>query len=309
MLKRLRTMLMLLESRNFPELGLEMDALKTEDDGKIYSELKVYFSGNRFDEMAGYLLRCIRSHTMPAKAEITLSGLRTQIRMLETQISVAHHKKAEILKSISQFRVRHNSELGMIMSRILKLQADVLFHKMQSDSKLEPEYRQARTESGAFRRSRLQLKKQNAEALGEDQKIRLKKLFRDASKWCHPDLAPDELKEQASRVFMELNNAYFYNDLKKVEEIYQMLCNRKLFAVSDPSEGESERMEARAERLKSELYRIQTEVVELQNSPVYSTLSRIRDWDVYFQELKTRFENEYHQLRKEYEQIRGSSNF
>jgi hypothetical protein len=300
MLKRLRTLLLLLENRNYPEMVLELGAVKGSLEPGLAEKLMALADENNYSELASEIRSLIHRQSAPVPSEPLLSGLKTQVRLLETRISVSHHKKAEMQRLINQFRIRHNSELGILMGKILRLQMDIFYLMRIEDETKQTDYEQAKQDYSAFRGARRKLPKHQAAILHHDDKNRLKKLFREASKWCHPDLAPDEAREQAQQIFMELNTAYYYNDIRKVEEIYQMLSDSKPFAAASVGGNETDRLKARISRLRNELHQAHTEIAEIESSPVFKTIQRIGNWDDYFDELSAKFRLEFLQLQEEH---------
>lgn len=303
MLKRLRTLLLLVESRNYPEMLLELNAIKSGIEPQLAKHFEALAKENNLAGLAAEIKSFIRQQSAPVPSEPLLSGLRTQVHLLETRISVSHHKIAEMQRIINQFRIRHNSELGMLMGKILRLQMDIFYLMQLEDETSQSDYEQARQDYSAFKGARRKLPKIQPAILQNEDKSRIKKLFREASKWCHPDLAPDEARQQAQQIFMELNRAYFYNDIRKVEEIHQMLANSKPFTATDVGGNESERLKARISRLRNELHQVHSEIAEIESSPVYKTIQRIGNWDDYFSGLSSKFQSEYEQLQAEHARI------
>jgi len=55
--------------------------------------------------------------------------------------------------------------------------------------------------------------------LNEEHRKRLKQLFRRAAQSCHPDKAPEHLKDTAHELFAQLNAAFQANDIEAVQNI------------------------------------------------------------------------------------------
>jgi len=55
--------------------------------------------------------------------------------------------------------------------------------------------------------------------LNEEDRTQLKQLFRRAAQSCHPDKAPEHLKDTAHQLFMQLNAAFHANDIEGVQNI------------------------------------------------------------------------------------------
>ncbi|HAL64386.1 MAG TPA: hypothetical protein DCP10_02320 [Bacteroidales bacterium] len=305
MYRRLRTILHLLEQRKLTELQLEFDALLLEDQSEEVNYLYHLFNQKLYAELSNAIQNVLQKTHQIAPSDVIIQGLKTQISILETRLSVAQYKKTEILKEIDKFRIRHNSDLGLLIGKILKLQMEIFYLLQNDDEVHRVNYQEAKKDYTAYRHQRRSLKKfQPLQMLDENQRERMKKMYREATKLCHPDIVIEDLRTEAQKVFIELHHAYMINDIQKVEEIYKLLTRSKMFNKLRTSNEERELLEARAARLQADLKILQSEIAELEESKVYRTLINIRDWDEYFDQMKIKLSAEYQSLKIEHEQLR-----
>ncbi len=303
--RRLRTILHLLEQRKLTELQLEFDALLLEDQSEEVNYLYHLFNQKLYAELSDAIQNVLQKTHQIAPSNVIIQGLKTQISILETRLSVAQYKKTEILKEIDKFRIRHNSDLGLLIGKILKLQMEIFYLLQNDDEVHRVNYQEAKKDYTAYRHQRRSLKKfQPLQMLDENQRERMKKMYREATKLCHPDIVIEDLRAEAQKVFIELHHAYMINDIQKVEEIYKLLTRSKMFNKLRTSNEERELLEARAARLQADLKILQSEIAELEESKVYRTLINIRDWDEYFDQMKIKLSAEYQSLKIEHEQLR-----
>lgn len=303
--RRLRTILHLLEQRKLTELQLEFDALLLEDQSEEVNYLYHLFNQKLYAELSNAIQNVLQKTHQIAPSNVIIQGLKTQISILETRLSVAQYKKTEILKEIDKFRIRHNSDLGLLIGKILKLQMEIFYLLQNDDEVHRVNYQEAKKDYTAYRHQRRSLKKfQPLQMLDENQRERMKKMYREATKLCHPDIVIEDLRVEAQKVFIELHHAYMINDIQKVEEIYKLLTRSKMFNKLRTSNEERELLEARAARLQADLKILQSEIAELEESKVYRTLINIRDWDEYFDQMKIKLSAEYQSLKMEHEQLR-----
>ncbi|HNQ58904.1 MAG TPA: hypothetical protein PK028_00775 [Bacteroidales bacterium] len=303
--RRLRTILHLLEQRKLTELQLEFDAILLEDHSEEVKYLYHLFRQKLFTELTHEIQDVLQKTQHIVPSDINIQGIKTQIRILETQLSVVQYKKTEILKEIDRFRIRHNSDLGWLIGKILKIQMEIFYLLQDVDSSYQANYQEAKKDYTAYQHQRRSLEKiQPLQILDEKQRESMKKMYREASKLCHPDIVNDDFREEARKVFIELNRAYMINDIQKVEEIHKLLTRSRMFSrLRTPSE-ERELLEARLARLQADLKILQSEIRELEESQVYHTLMNIRDWDEYFEQTKMKLNAEYQFLKTEHEQLR-----
>ena len=303
--RRLRTILHLLEQRKLTELQLEFDAILLEDHSEEVKYLYHLFRQKLFTELTHEIQDVLQKTQHIVPSDINIQGIKTQIRILETQLSVVQYKKTEILKEIDRFRIRHNSDLGWLIGKILKIQMEIFYLLQDVDSSYQANYQEAKKDYTAYQHQRRSLEKiQPLQILDEKQRESMKKMYREASKLCHTDIVNDDFREEARKVFIELNRAYMINDIQKVEEIHKLLTRSRMFSrLRTPSE-ERELLEARLARLQADLKILQSEIRELEESQVYHTLMNIRDWDEYFEQTKMKLNAEYQFLKTEHEQLR-----
>jgi hypothetical protein len=305
MYRRLRTILHLLEQRKLTELQLEFDALLLEDKSEEVNYLYHLYNQKLYAELSNAIQNVLQKTHQITPSDVIIQGLKTQISILETRLSVAQYKKTEILKEIDKFRIRHNSDLGLLIGKILKLQMEIFYLLQNDDEVHRANYEEAKKDYTSYQYQRRGLKKfQPLQMLDENQRERMKKMYREATKLCHPDIVIDDLRAEAQKVFIELHHAYMINDIQKVEEIYKLLTRSKMFNKLRTSNEERELLEARAARLQADLKILQSEIAELEESKVYRTLINIRDWDEYFEQMKIKLSAEYQSLKTQYEQLR-----
>ncbi|MGC8864769.1 MAG: hypothetical protein ACP5O2_03505 [Bacteroidales bacterium] len=305
MIKRLKTIQFLVSQRQLKEAGEEVAALE-EDKGDLKEKLLHLLQIRDFETLEALLESHIHHLSLPSRGEPLLVGLKTSVSLLSTHLSVALNKKAEIQRQINFFRHKHNSELGMLLGDILRLQMDLFYLRQQKDQRHAEAYRQAKKDYASFEQQRKHISKERPiHEISREERNRLRKLYREASKRCHPDMVSEELREEARQWFMELNNAYLFNDIRKVEEIYRMLSQNIFTQVSDDERSEAALLEARIRRLDAEIRRVEDEIRELISSPVYQTLRQISDFDAYFAGLRKKFQQEYDALKLEYERETG----
>lgn len=135
--------------------------------------------------------------------------------------------------------------------------------------------------------------------LSEDEKTELKKLFRKAAKLCHPDIVTDENKEQAHKIMQELNEAYEKQDILKVKAILNSLESGFGFEVSSDSVDDKELLKVKITEFEQNIQNLKLEIETIKQDDTYKTISKLENWDEYFEELKTSLENEKNRLEKE----------
>ena len=100
-------------------------------------------------------------------------------------------------------------------------------------------------------------------------------------------------------MFIDLQNAYEANDLKKVAEIHENLEKGNFFKSASEGIDEKEKLKVEITRLQTVLATLKTEILAIKESEAYKTLVSIGDdWDRYFEKLKVKLSLELEELKK-----------
>ena len=221
-----------------------------------------------------------------------IAGLKLEIKMLENQLNAFDNEKIELEKLLSDFQHRHTIELGEIILGILKLRK----------IKYKDHYKKAKETEEDFKKFNEQFeneKNKHQFELNEEEKTELKKKFRKASTFCHPDKVIDEQKTEAAEVFMALKEAYDQNDLEKVTRILKDLETDNSFRSSGDTITEKELLKAAITKLRQKLKQLEVAIVNLKESETFVSVNAIKDWDSYFSKNKEQLQQELDSLTSE----------
>jgi hypothetical protein len=239
--------------------------------------------------------------TPQKKQDIDLLGLKTVASLLETQLSVLFFKRTNIQQEIHRFRIKFNEELGEIVNEILDIRRKMLFDQKDENPDKNAEYNDAKKDFDEYNSNFKKSKEEFQFKLNADEGKLIQKLFRKASKLCHPDIVADEMKQQAAKVFVELNNAYFKNDLDRVKEISEMLENKKFHFIKITEKvTEYQRMEQIVNKLETEITLLKQEIFDMEHSEAYLTIKDIDDWNLHFEKTKRKLQLDLENLKFEY---------
>jgi len=230
---------------------------------------------------------------------ITLDGLRTGIMLLETELSVLENRRADLHKTLNTFRVRYNSELGMLLGEILRLRLEQFRRLRDTNPDAGEKYRDAETDFRKHKEAMHEVRDEVVQSLSRSRDRELQQKFHKASKLCHPDLVEETHKVRATEIFMDLNNAYYYNNLDRVSAILEMLEQSKN-GLTGKSEGLSTRelLEMHETRLRIDIARLKEDIAGIRASAPYRLISEIEDWDIYFSDLRRKMEHERDELEE-----------
>jgi hypothetical protein len=215
--------------------------------------------------------------------DISIEGMRTAVMLLETELSVLENRRADLYKRLNAFRVRYNATLGMLLGEILRLRLEQFRRLHDANPDNERQVREAEEDLQQHDRSMHEVRDEVILKLPKGKDKELQQKFHKASKLCHPDLVEESQRQRATELFMDLNNAYYYNNLARVTAILEML-ELHGFGISGTGAGLSTRalLEMHESRLKTDIARLRAEMDDIRRSSPYLALCEIDDLDQWF---------------------------
>ena len=234
-------------------------------------------------------------------ADITL--LRFQLEILELRLESLSDEKGDLERHLITFNRRHDDALGDLIQRILKARAELarkVAEDRKSDREREKAHAFAQEAEDAYKdyaRQHENLQRQaHLPELDEEAERKIKSLYRKACGLCHPDKVPEEKKEAAHRVFVELQDAYKSNDLPRVRNIYDALKAGGLPDTRSTTLSQVEALKAAIAELEYGIARLVTELKALQESDGVGLMETAgateTDWQGFFEQQRETLEVE-----------------
>ena len=222
-------------------------------------------------------------------------ALKLEIKALEDLFSVLANEKADIEKTIEDFLYQYHLHLGELILEALKLKKE----KLKKQQK-EREYTKAEQEEKEYEEQfkNTQKKEKNHKNITPEEKEELKKKYRKASTMCHPDKVSEDLKAKAQEIFVELNNAYQNNDIKKVSEILIKLENNNFFTLQSDSLSNKDKLKEAICILQEKIDIIKQDIVDIKMKDLYKEIISIANKDEYFKVKKTQLKIEIELLKE-----------
>lgn len=217
-------------------------------------------------------------HALVIYNDIDVSALKLEIRQLEHQLNAYDNEKIELEQLRSEFHHRHTNELGSYIQRLLHLR------KVSTKDNPEEYAEAVQDEQDYNEHIKSELEKTIYE-LNDDERMDLKKAYRQASQICHPDRVNEEMKEIAEELFIQLNEAYRKNDVAEVQRILAEL-KQGMFKPRSETVSKADQLKVIIQVLKHKIERVEQEIFAIKDSEDYQTISGIADWNAYFEEVK-----------------------
>ena len=164
----------------------------------------------------------------------------------------------------------------------------------QEDNLDDEEFTQAKTDYEEFHSEYEQIEEENKQIfeISEDEKKELKKLYRKASRLCHPDIVVDALKEQANEIMQALNAVYAKKDLQGVKKILDNLEKGMAFEIASDTIEDKDLLRAKIEEFREKLTNIIQETDKIKKDDTFKLISELEDWDEYFDQVFEQLQEE-----------------
>jgi len=167
------------------------------------------------------------------------------------------------------------------------------------EDEVTQEYEDLKQDSEEFTREYKEVQEEERLSITDKEKKELKKLFKKASKLCHPDIVSEELKKQAQVIFQKLNDANSKRDIKTVREILHSLESGNGFNVSSDTIDDKDLLKSKITDIRDMIFQDEVEIEIIKESEAIKIMQEYNDLEEYFSKVKSELEAEYDRLKNE----------
>lgn len=118
--------------------------------------------------------------------------------------------------------------------------------------------------------------------LSEEDQNELKRLWRQASKLCHPDLVADDLKEEANAMMVQLNQAKQRGDVKTIRSLVARLQQGFEPLMASDRLNDLERIRKKMAQVREQIDTLVNELAELEKEESWLLVSSLSNMEAYF---------------------------
>lgn len=211
---------------------------------------------------------------LPTVHSSDLEALKREIRILEEELAQLQTEKQEaetILQRLERLVAQH---LRPLIEKILKKQAEAAQQQAAQTEKHSDRKRaeKAQKEWENFQQQRSEEEETEEKEVPENNALNsknsLKTLYKEIAKACHPDRVPPEQKDEATRIFQAVQEAYAAGDEETLRQIHEKLQQgiafgydlkkiterEKLFAIKQDLEAQKNALKQQLETLYAGKY-------------------------------------------------------
>ncbi len=229
--------------------------------------------------------------------DLERAELQLELRTLEAQIVALSNEQTELERTIQQFARPRHQELGESLKEYLQLRRD--YWQRTDDGTSEDQAAQAEIEHADYQKAREALEQMPRPlALDAEQQSELKRLYCEASTYCHPGRVMEDDRAAAQALFAQARQAYQQNDLDVLRLLRRRLEEEAAFADPAAVLTEQEPLSHRIAPLRLEIEQQLAAIHSLRESKTYQMLAGLGDWDAYFVSTRQQLEEGCECLRQ-----------
>lgn len=120
--------------------------------------------------------------------------------------------------------------------------------------------------------------------MSADERNELKRLWRQASRLCHPDVVADELKEKAHQMMVQLNQARQNADLAAIRALLTQLQSGLEPMMASDRLNNPEHLRHKIRQLRTQIDALLKEITQLETENARRLASSVADKEAYFSE-------------------------
>lgn len=127
-----------------------------------------------------------------------------------------------------------------------------------------------------------EVRMRKGKALSEEDQNELKRLWRQASKLCHPDLVADDLKDEANTMMVQLNQAKQRGDVKAIRSLVARLQQGFEPIMASDRLNDLERIRKKMAQVREQIDTLASELAELEKEESWLLVSTLNNMESYF---------------------------
>jgi len=216
-----------------------------------------------------------------------VQGLKLELRLLEKQFLLLDCRVEEYHNIVNDFNAKYHLQLGELIEEVLVLREEFYEFMYKNSSEFEYEYFEAKKDYQNFHEEFQNQHYENPLEITKQEKKELKRLYKKASKLCHPDIIEEKKKEKAEDIFKSLNSAYQQKDLKKVSDILEQLLTGESFSITSDTVFDKKILKRKIDATREKIKLIKLELESIKQNDTFVLVNKINDVDEYFKEKES----------------------
>ncbi|CNG03687.1 DNA repair protein [Yersinia frederiksenii] len=194
-------------------------------------------------------------------------------------LSSLSHETVEIRNQIQQ----QTELVAALLAEIQQLEKGFNTRNTESTRKAREEAKE-KYESYQEQQNDAEQRHDNERKLSTDQRQQLKRLWRQASRLCHPDLVADEFKEKAHQLMVQLNQARQRGDVSAIHTLLESLKQGLEPLMASDIIDDLERLRRKINEVSNQIDAMLHELDALEKEESWRLATSLPDKDGWFKE-------------------------
>ena len=301
LISRLQALTALLDLGDVDLASSAATRLHTHREIGIIAQIIECFGTHRYAEAGKLIATTLTEGTQLVRwADPEIRLLEAELERLSSDLAEAEAEQADLDHQISRFHAAHHQSLGDRLAKLLRLRLLVRMRAAAADPTKAEEAKKAQQDYDDFQNESNAQEAEDARTkwdLSEEEQQELKKLFRSASKRCHPDVVPVEHQAAAAAMFRDLTEAYQTGNLVRIRLLAAQAAAGVFTAAVEASAADQKAtLQARIQAARSTLEKVRADLAAVQQSAAYHVMSQHPDWDAYFEIQAAKLDHEIQRL-------------
>ena len=277
------------------------ERLRQSEHAPALSYLLNAIDNNRIQDAATLVKDLLRQQNQQLAVYIdpVIGALKVELSYQQNELSKKEIIREEHSKLIDLFHARYFSKVGHLIEKLLFLRKEKLRIQVKMNPDLQKLLELAEKEYADFFEYKEQSKDGIIYQLSDAKLKEIKRLYRKASKVCHPDRVKEQQRAQAEELFNKLQKAYKRNDIKKVRSIATFLEKAGHFDMKIDAYDNVEVVRAQIENILAQIEETEDEITNIEGSSAFQTVDNIKeDWNEYFAVIQDNFKAQIGEIEK-----------
>ena len=211
-----------------------------------------------------------------------IQGLKMELKIIEKQFLVLSCRIEEYHNIVNDFNSMYHLKLGTLIEEVLILREEFYEFMYKNTQEFEYEYQEAKKDFENFHEEFKKQQYDTPHEISKKEKKELKRLYKKASRLCHPDIIEETRKDKAEDIFKTLNAAYQQKDIKKVSEILEQLLTGESFSITSDSIFDKKILKRKINDTREKIQVIKLELESIKENETFILVNKINDMDEYF---------------------------
>ncbi|KAF1369907.1 MAG: DNA repair protein [Yokenella regensburgei] len=309
-IKRLEIIKNAIELEDDEIIASQLSHLKNDIDDPAIDAIIEALEAKRYGEAMNAIVSWLQSQrAMIHWQDPRIAASKLELKALETQLRELIDARNARLTRLDEFNDLYMQHLGPLMTEVLRLRKTLAEASLRKRAEMcqdeDASERRARDEAREQyetwrdQQQKAQTRRDRQENMAEEDRQELKRLWRQASKLCHPDLVDDTLKAEANEMMAQLNQARQRGDLPTIRNLLARLMREHEPMMASERLNDLTLLLRKISAIQQQIASLQAEMLTLEKEKSWLLVSTLADPQAYFRQQEKALSNTIATLHKQ----------